>query len=133
MPAFGTTSQARLNTCDERLGRLFAEVVRGFDCAILEGHRSQTAQDEYYRTGRSRLPWPKGKHCATPSLAVDVAPYLGGKASFEHAHCLFFGGYVLGVAAQLGIPLRWGGDWDGDREAMTDQDFQDLLHFELVD
>lgn len=133
MPAFGTTSQARLDTCDERLRRVFTEVVCGFDCAILEGRRSQAAQDEYYRTGRSRLPWPKGKHCATPSLAVDAAPYLGGKASFARAHCLFFGGYVLGVAAQLGIPLRWGGDWDGDREAMTDQDFQDLLHFELVD
>jgi peptidoglycan L-alanyl-D-glutamate endopeptidase CwlK len=130
--AFGTVSQARLSTCDDRLQRLFAEVVRGFDCVIMEGHRDQATQDAYFHAGKSRLPWPKGKHCASPSQAVDAAPYLGGKASYDQRQCLHFAGYVLGVAAQLGIPLRWGGDWDGDHEAVTDQDFQDLVHFELL-
>lgn len=133
MAGFGNTSQARLDTCDERLRQVFAEVVRNFDCVILEGHRDKATQDGYFQAGKSRLPWPRGKHCAMPSQAVDAAPYRGGKASYDQRQCLFFGGYVLGVAAQLGVRLRWGGDWDGDREAMTDQSFQDLVHFELAE
>jgi hypothetical protein len=42
-----------------------------------------------------------------------------------------FGGYVLGIARQMKIPLIWGGDWDGDN-CMSDQRFDDLPHFELM-
>jgi len=42
-----------------------------------------------------------------------------------------FGGYVLGSAERLGVPLRWGGDWDRDHDVFDDQTFQDLVHFEL--
>lgn len=68
------------------------------------------------------------KHLALPSRAVDVAPYpinWGDKKRFYH-----FAGYVQGLAAQLGISLRWGGDWDGDND-LNDQTFFDLVHFEL--
>ncbi|MFQ5990813.1 MAG: hypothetical protein ACE5NA_00110 [Nitrospiraceae bacterium] len=41
-----------------------------------------------------------------------------------------FGGFVLGVAEMMDIPIRWGGDWDGDR-TFRDQNFNDLSHFEL--
>lgn len=44
----------------------------------------------------------------------------------------YFGGYVCGVADELGIAVRWGGDWDGDRE-IRDQSFNDLPHVERVD
>jgi hypothetical protein len=43
-----------------------------------------------------------------------------------------FGGKVLGIAQQMGIPLIWGGDWDGDN-CMSDQRFDDLPHFQLKD
>jgi peptidoglycan L-alanyl-D-glutamate endopeptidase CwlK len=33
----------------------------------------------------------------------------------------------------LGVKLRWGGNWDRDGEPVTDQDFQDLVHFELAE
>jgi len=48
-----------------------------------------------------------------------------------------FGGYVLGVASELfkrgeiTHRLRWGGDWDGDTD-VSDQQFNDLPHFELI-
>ena len=41
MPRFSTRSKSRLNTCDEKLVELFEEVVKGFDCTIIEGHRGQ--------------------------------------------------------------------------------------------
>ena len=38
----------------------------------------------------------------------------------------------MGRAVELGIRLRWGGDWDGDNE-LRDQTFNDLVHFEVID
>jgi hypothetical protein len=32
----------------------------------------------------------------------------------------------------VGVMIRWGGNWDMDGEPITDQDFQDLVHFELI-
>ena len=44
---------------------------------------------------------------------------------------VYFAGYVKRVADDLGIAIRWGGDWDGDGD-FSDQTFHDLPHFELV-
>jgi hypothetical protein len=30
----------------------------------------------------------------------------------------------------MGIGLRWGGDWDSDKD-FSDQNFDDLVHWEL--
>jgi peptidoglycan L-alanyl-D-glutamate endopeptidase CwlK len=133
MPAFSQSSKKKLETCDPRLQLLFSQIVETFDCTIVEGHRPEDKQNEYYETGKSRLPWPKGKHNQLPSKAVDVGPFINGSVSWDPKHCLYFAGFVMGVATSLGIKLRWGGDWDMDYEAMTDQSFQDLVHFELVD
>jgi len=38
----------------------------------------------------------------------------------------------LSVGKMLEVDLRWGGNWDMDGEPITDQDFQDLVHFEEV-
>ena len=40
----------------------------------------------------------------------------------------------MGLAKAMSIPLRWGGDWDGDTLLSgrdPDQTFDDLVHFEL--
>lgn len=131
MPEFGSTSMKRLVTCDEKLQALFLAVVASFDCTVLEGYRDKATQDKYFAEGKSRLKYPAGEHNKYPSRAIDVAPYINGKPSFDMRHCLHFAGFVLGVANTLDISIRWGGDWDMDKEAMTDQDFQDLVHFEL--
>jgi peptidoglycan L-alanyl-D-glutamate endopeptidase CwlK len=36
----------------------------------------------------------------------------------------------LGVASQMGLKIRWGGDWDMDTQT-KDNKFDDLVHFEL--
>ena len=65
----------RLETCDQRLVAVVNEVVKHFDCTILEGWRSEEDQNEAFRTGKSKLKYPEGKHNKQPSFAVDVAPY----------------------------------------------------------
>jgi peptidoglycan L-alanyl-D-glutamate endopeptidase CwlK len=113
------------------LQNLFNEVVKHWDCTILEGHRSIADQQEAFRRGASKIDGVNqiGKHNHQPSLAADVAPYPVDWKDLERFRA--FGGFVLGVASQLGIGIRWGGDWDGDRE-FRDQSFIDLPHFELV-
>ena len=63
---------------------------------------------------------------------MDAAPYYVGEGIpwNDHERFVMFASFVLGVAAVLGINIRWGGDWDGDRE-YKDENFRDLPHFEL--
>lgn len=130
MPRFSATSRNRLATCDESLQRVFERVVSRWDCTVVEGHRDQEAQDRAFREGKSKLRWPNGKHNRLPSRAVDVAPYPIDWGNTKRFYA--FGGYVLGVAEEMGIALRFGGDWDSDRD-LDDQSFNDLIHFELKD
>ena len=53
MPRFSTKSKSKLHTCDERLVNLFNEVVKHFDCTILEGHRGKEKQNAAYDKGNS--------------------------------------------------------------------------------
>ncbi len=131
MPSFSRGSKQRLSTCNDRLQELFNDVVRTFDCTIVEGFRGEKKQNEYFKLGKSKIRFPHGKHNRYPSMAIDVAPYLNGAISWDFRHCLYFAGFVKGVAEKHGIKIRWGGDWDNDNETMTDQSFQDLVHFEI--
>lgn len=130
MPAFSRRSKDNLATCDHRLQRVFNEVIKEFDCTIIEGHRSEQEQNEKYRRGLSQLRYPQSKHNADPSVAVDVAPYPIDWNDRERF--TYFAGYVKGIAESMNIKLRWGGDWDGDTQ-VVDNNFDDLPHFELVE
>ena len=130
MPSFSARSRERLETCDERLVDVFDEVVKHFDCTILEGWRSEEDQNEAFRTGRSKLKYPDGNHNKQPSFAVDVAPYPVDWENLDRFR--YFAGFVMGIASQIGTRLRWGGDWDGDTE-LRDQKFVDLPHFEVLE
>ena len=129
MPRFGATSMRNLSTCDERLQRIFKEVILGFDCTILCGTRSKELQDHYYRIGLSKLRYPFSKHNSLPSLAVDCAPWPVDWDDDRRFYLL--AGYILKVADGLNIPIRLGCDWDGDMN-LKDQNFHDLPHVELL-
>ena len=133
MPTFGDTSRANLEQCDERLQRLFEKVVDHFDCMVVDGHRTCKEQTDVYASGRSHVPWPLSKHNELPALAADVAPWdkeLKQIPWSDIDRFYAFGWYVKGVADGMGIPIRWGGDWDDDTDT-EDQTFNDLGHFEL--
>ena len=128
MPKFGKKSRSKLDTCDEDLQELFEVVVKYFDCSVLEGHRNMYWQDKYFEEGKSKVKFPKGKHNASPSNAVDVVPYPVDWKDTDRMY--YFAGFVKGVAAVMGIPIRWGGDWNNDTQ-VKDTGFKDLPHFEL--
>ena len=128
MAKFGKTSKKRLGTCEKDLQRLFEEVVKHFDCSVLEGHRGQEKQDKYFNEGKSKVKYPKGRHNASPSMAVDVVPYPIDWHDRERFH--LFAGFVIGIAQSMGIKLRWGGDWNMNFE-VDDNKFDDFPHFEL--
>ncbi len=132
MYKFSERSLRKLSTCTDSLQGLFKEVIKNFDCTVIEGYRNQKRQDYLFDEGKSRIRYPHGKHNSLPSKAVDVGPYLNDRISWDSRHCLYFAGVVMGTARMMGIKLRWGGDWDMDNEAITDQDFQDLVHFEEI-
>lgn len=120
----------KLNTCDLRLVALFKEVIKGYDCTVLDGMRDKARQNRLFKEGKSKVKYPNSRHNMNPSCAVDVAPYpidWDAEESFYH-----FAGYVQGIADAMGIKIRWGGDWDEDND-LYDQSFNDLVHFELQD
>jgi peptidoglycan L-alanyl-D-glutamate endopeptidase CwlK len=137
MPSFSRESQEKLNTCHPILKTLFWEVIRFFDCKILEGHRSPERQLELYNAGRSKV--RHGKHNETPSHAVDAAPHPIVWPDLENrpheyikdlARFYYFAGHVVALGKAQGINIRWGGDWDRDNN-IDDQIFDDLVHFEI--
>lgn len=141
MPKYSAISIQRLATCNDKLQKIFNEVIKNYDCTILEGHRNKEDQNKAFSEGRSKLAWPKGQHNSIPSKAVDVAPYPidfgdNAKTSTQRLKVLarfyHFAGYVQSVADSMGIKIRWGGDWDSDK-IFDDQSFDDLPHFELSD
>jgi hypothetical protein len=134
MPSFGRGSLQKLGTCDERLQQVFNRVVAGFDCVIVCGARGKEEQDEAFRTGKSKLRYPAGKHNSTPSKAVDAMPYplCWNETPKNIEQITLFAGYVLGIAASMGIKLRWGHDWDSDMKPDV-KGLIDRPHYELVD
>lgn len=139
MPKFGTVSRTALASSHPDLQRLFNEVIKYRDCAIIKGHRTVAEQQAEYAKGRTKPGKivthidgvkSKGMHNYVPALAVDAVPY---PIDWNNTLRFYeFGGFVLGIAATLGIRVRWGGDWDGDGD-FKDQKLIDLPHYELVD
>lgn len=139
MTKFSEISLKRLATCHQDLQVIFNIVIDHFDCVVLEGHRGKEDQEKAFKAGKSQNHWPDGKHNSMPSMAVDVAPYdTLLKVNWDNTRRFYyFGGFVMGVAKMLKLQgkithtVRYGGDWDQDTE-VTDQKFNDLVHFELV-
>jgi peptidoglycan L-alanyl-D-glutamate endopeptidase CwlK len=128
MPAFGTRSKERLRGVDTRLRNVLNEVVKFYDITILEGMRTEDRQRELVAKGASKT--MKSKHIE--GKAVDIAPYpvpdWKNKDQF-----VFMAGRVMQEADNQKVPVRWGGNWDRDNEVVTDQKFDDLVHFEITD
>lgn len=130
MPIYSKKSSDELSSCDPRLQLVLNEVIKHFDNTITCGHRGQEAQDEAFRTGASTKEWPDSNHNTMPSKGVDAPPYPIDWQDTSRFY--YFAGFVMATAANMGIKLRWGGDWDRDTD-IKDQTFFDLVHFEVVD
>lgn len=132
---FGESSRTRLRSCHPYLIILCNQVVQLRDFSVMDGHRTKEYQNKAFKEGHSKLQWPKSQHNKLPSMAVDVRPFpwdekWGNQVKVNYYYHL--AGIFAGVADTMGLKLRWGGDWDSDLD-FTDQTFNDLGHFELIE
>lgn len=121
MSAYGKTSLARLATCHPVLQTLMQKAMAtcppGMDWSIICGHRGKEAQEAAVAGGFSGVHWPNGKHNATPSMAVDVAPFIRGKISWFAPDFPPIAKHIKATWAAMseeergGHTLSWGGDW----------------------
>lgn len=133
MPRFGRRSTKNILEAHPDLQRLFYEVIKYFDCTVIDAYRPQEEQDEAYYTGRSKLKFPQSKHNIKPSMAIDVVPWFTDEPHVRWRDMdtfYYFAGFVKGIAANMGIDITTGLDWDSDND-LKDQTFQDAAHFEL--
>lgn len=136
MPRFSKSSFTKLSTCHPDLQVLFYEVIKSFDCQIIEGFRPQEEQEQAFKDGHTQLHWPHGKHNAQPSMAVDVTPWPLDWKNIKRFY--WFAGYVMGIAQRLKDEgkmthaVRYGGDWNRDDD-IDNEHFRDLVHFELME
>lgn len=136
MPKFSQASFSKLATCHQDLQTLFYEVIKNYDCTILQGYRNQVDQEKAFAEGNTKLHYPNGKHNHNPSMAVDVTPY---PVDFNNSKlAIWFGGYVCGIAQKLKDEgkmthsIRWGGAWNGLGDLDTAHQLNDADHFELI-
>ena len=136
MRQWGERSSKVLDELDERLqyymDRALTECA---DISLLCGHRKQKEQNEkfYSKPQLTKVQWPNSKHNSLPSMAVDFQPYpMPDRPEKLWASLAYVAGYVIAIAKEEGDTIRWGGDWDRDGD-LTDQNFDDLFHLEIVD
>ena len=107
------------------------------DFTVIEGVRTPERQRRLYAQGRT-APGPKitwtltSRHFVNPATgyghAVDLAPFpldWSDPAKFDRIAAAMFS-----AAADLGVPLRWGADWDRDGKP-RERGESDSPHFEL--
>jgi peptidoglycan L-alanyl-D-glutamate endopeptidase CwlK len=115
-----------------------ALVISPIDFTVLEGVRSQERQNELWAQGRTKpgqvVTWIQstGTHGIQSDgygHAVDLAPYPIDWNDFERFDQLAT--VMFAAAKELGVTLRWGGNWDMD-DRIHERGESDSPHFELV-
>ena len=124
MYKFGKRSRERLKGVDARLVNVLNELIKMMDVTVIEGLRSAERQKELLAKGATKVKYSKHME----GKAVDIAPY---PIDWDNRDGFYYmGGMVRGIAKQLNIDIRFGGDWDSDGDT-KDNNFDDLVHIEL--
>src|SRR3990167_5347863 len=142
--SFGNRSKVKLASCHKDLQIIAEEAIKVsmVDFGISEGHRTLEKQLEYFSTGKSKIDGikKKGKHNQSPANAFDFYAYIPNKPelSFDIRYLCYLVGVITATAQRLlnegriTHKVRSGANWDSDGELLTDQDFDDLPHVEIV-
>jgi peptidoglycan L-alanyl-D-glutamate endopeptidase CwlK len=111
------------------------------DFSVIDGLREYAVQVRYFQTGASKT--LKSKHLKQKDgfgHAVDLLPYRSKTQTTEERYADTAGFLEIAramrqAAFELAVPIRWGGDWDGDGKTRSqgdkDEKFIDYPHFEI--
>lgn len=135
----GPQSRARLVGVHPDLVKVVTRAIEitTQDFMVLEGVRTPARQAELYAQGRTKpgniVTWTMKsnhfKHADGFGHAVDLVPYpvdwktLSKFDAVSHA--------MFAASMELGIPIRWGADWDRDGRP-HERGESDSPHFELA-
>jgi len=143
MPYFSRVSRERLETCDDRIIKVFTKLIETIDFSVLCGFRNQEDQEHAFKNGATRLHFPNSRHNAYPSEAIDIAPYWKESphirwgavhewaqypelkdqyqtfAEYNNA-CLqaftILAEHAMNIAKEMDVELVWGGSWKSLRD-----------------
>ena len=116
----GARSLSRLEGVHPDLVRVVkkAAAMSDLDFTVLEGLRTQERQKELMKNGATKT--MNSRHLT--GHAVDLAPMLGGKISWDWPLYNRLAKIVKAAAAAEKVTTTWGGDWST---------FKDGPHWEL--
>lgn len=113
-------SLARLIGVHPDLSRIVSRAIEvtPTDFSVVEGVRTLAKQREYFMKGKSQT--MRSRHLT--GHAVDLAPWVNGTIDWTPVNFRPVANAMKRSAAELGVPLEWGGDW---------RSFIDFPHFQL--
>ena len=116
----GARSLSRLEGVHPDLVRVVkrAAATSDLDFTVLEGLRTQERQRQLFAQKATKT--MNSRHLT--GHAVDLAPMLGGKVSWDWPLYHRLAKIVKAAAAAENVPIQWGGDW---------RTFKDGPHWEL--
>ncbi len=137
MPAF--TSHRSLRVLSELSPNLVAvnnKAIQHIDYSLIDGARTTSQQQVIFADGRSKLDGinQRSKHQIYPGKPKATAfDFIPAPFTTWDDRPLFTGYafFFLGIGFEMGIELRWGGDWDQDFR-WKDQTWNDFPHLEEV-
>lgn len=118
--SLGRTSRQRLVGVHPDLVKVIERAIEitPVDFTVLEGLRTVARQKRLVASGASKT--MRSRHLT--GHAVDIAPLEGGKVSWAWPLYYQLAPAVKRAAAEVGVPIEWGGDW---------RSFKDGPHWQL--
>jgi peptidoglycan LD-endopeptidase CwlK len=116
----GLRSRMRLRGVHPDLVRVFERAIQlsTYDFTVLEGVRTLARQKQLMAAGATRT--MRSRHLT--GHAVDIAPLVGGQVRWDWPLYRELAKVVKQAAAEVGVPIEWGGDW---------RTFKDGPHWQL--
>lgn len=110
----GPTSESRLLGVHADLVRVVrrAAELSEVEFVVLEGLRTAERQRQLYAKGATKT--LNSRHLT--GHAVDIAPWIGGKVSWDWPAYIELAPTVKRAADEVGVPVEWGGDWASFRD-----------------
>ena len=116
---FSARSLSRMNGVHPDLVAVMKLAIQRspIDFTVLEGTRTLERQKKLVASGASKT--LNSRHLS--GHAIDVAPLVGGKVSWDWPVYYRLEPVIKAAAAELGVEIEWGGDWS----------FKDGPHWQL--
>lgn len=117
---FGLRSKSNLVGVHSDLAKVAYRALElsSVDFVVTEGLRTQARQQELFTAQKSQT--LRSRH--TTGHAIDVAALKDGKITWNWAEYVLISNAFKQAAAELNIPIEWGGDW---------KSFKDGPHYQL--